>query len=444
MYNSHTMLILPVHSEKIPLDTLLPSWHKAAMNTKKFNTIVIGGGAAGLMAAGKAAQCGSKVLLLEKMGQTGRKIGISGKGRCNLTNSAPLGDFIAHFGKNGKFLRQCFNQFFTEDLVTFFEMRDLPLVTERGGRIFPKSSRALDVVKTLNLWLDEQNVTIRKNAAVNAIRVKNGKVSGVVCNGAELLCDNVILATGGKSYPRTGSTGDGYKLVSELGHSLVTLRPALVPLKCKDQDIKPLAGLSLKNINVRLYVNGKRKVQEFGEIAFTTTGLSGPVALTMSTTIVEYLNKKAKIRLSIDLKPALSDQQMTNRLIRDFEKRGGEPVESLLRGLIPSLLVDRCLNACQIPTDIDTRAFPVKMRNRLAGWLKNMPFDVTGYCGFDEAIVTAGGVNLKEIDPQTMESKLVDGLFIVGELLDIQADTGGYNLQAAFSTGWVAGSSVCS
>ena len=411
------------------------------MKQKRSKIIVIGGGAAGLMAAGRAAECGAQVTLLEKMKQTGRKIGISGKGRCNLTNSAPLPEFLSHFGRNGKFLRQCFGRFFTDDLIAFFENNGLPLVAERGGRIFPKSGKALDVVKTLNSWLNRQNVTVKKNSSVTSIVVQNNEVSGVICNGQRLSCDNIILATGGKSYPRTGSTGDGYKLASESGHTLTPIRPALVPLECKDKSLVQLAGLNLRNINVRLYINGKRKSQEFGEVIFTGSGISGPVILTLSSTIVDYLDSGNRVSLSIDLKPGLDDKQLANRLIRDFEKRGGEDVSSLLRGLIPYQLVDLCLDSCEIPADIDTRNFPAKTRRRLAAWLKDFRLDISGYRDFDEAIVTAGGVSLKEIEPKTMESKHVRGLFIVGELLDIQGDTGGYNLQAAFSTGWLAGSS---
>ena len=411
------------------------------MHQKKSKTIVIGGGAAGLIAAGRAAECGAHVVLLEKMGQTGRKIGISGKGRCNLTNSAELTEFISHFGKYGKFLRHCFDCFFTSNLVSFFEEKGLPLETERGGRIFPQSGRALDVVRVLNQWLIGQNVIIRKESPVTSILATNGRVAGVICNGEKLSCDNIILATGGKSYPRTGSTGDGYRLATELGHTLTPLRPALVPLECNDKRVTRMAGLNLKNVNVRLYINDKRKGQELGEITFSRTGVGGPVALTMSGTAVDCLNKGDKVSLSVDLKPGLSDIQLSNRLIRDFDKRKGEPIDSLLRGLMPSQLVDTCLASCEIPPDVDTRAFPAKMRKRLAVWLKNFRFEISGFRGFNEAIITAGGVRLKEIDPKTMESKYIKGLFIVGELLDLQADTGGYNLQAAFSTGWLAGSS---
>ena len=407
------------------------------MTQKKI--IITGGGAAGMMAAGRASEKGARVVLLEKMARTGRKIGISGKGRCNLTNSAELTDFLSHFGKNGRFLRQCFNHFFTDDLTSFFEKRGLSLVQERGGRIFPKSGRALDVVKTLNEWLVNGKVEIQLNSPVSKLLTQNGHISGVVCRGKTIPCKAVILATGGKSYPRTGSTGDGYHLASSLGHTLTPIRPALVPLVPEKKDLLALAGLTLKNVNIRLIVNGRRRKTGFGELSFTDSGISGPVPLSMSGFIVDSLRQGDNISMAIDLKPALDDRQLAKRLIRDFEKRRGEPISSLLRGLLPRQLVDLCLETCGISPDIDTHTFPAAKRKKLTAWLKNFQFTLTGYRDFDEAIVTAGGVKLAEIDPRTMESKLVKGLFIAGELLDIQADTGGFNLQAAFSTGWLAG-----
>jgi predicted Rossmann fold flavoprotein len=376
------------------------------------------------------------------MGQTGRKIGISGKGRCNLTNSAGLDEFLSRFGKNGRFLRQCFQQCFSQDLISFFENKGLPLVTERGGRVFPESSRALDVVKVLNNWLQTERVVVKKTTSATTILVKNGRVSGVVCNGETLACNSVILATGGKSYPRTGSTGDGYKLAEDLGHTIVPLRPALVPLISRDQKIHRMAGLDLRNVQVRLYLGGKRKGQEFGELSFTGFGLTGPVILTLSSMTVDALDSGQQVTLSLDLKPALDDKKLNNRLIRDLTSRGGEPIDSILRGLLPRQMIPICLEACEVPTNIDTKNFPGKIRKRLVQWLKDFRIEISGYRSYDEAIITAGGVSLKEIDPTTMESKIVRGLFLVGELLDLQADTGGYNLQAAFSTGWVAGNSV--
>ncbi len=405
-------------------------------------TIVIGGGASGIMAAGTAAQRGSEVILLEKMSQTGRKIGISGKGRCNLTNDAGLDDFLSRFGKNGRFLRQCFQQFFAKELISFFEGKNLPLVTERGGRIFPESGRALDVVKVLNDWLQTEGVKVIKTAPASSILANQGRVSGVVFNGKKLACENVILATGGKSYPRTGSTGDGYRLAEGLGHTIIPLRPALVPLVSRDPRVHRMAGLELRNVSVRVYLDGKRKSQEFGELAFTGFGLTGPIILTLSGGIVDALNNGKKVTLSLDLKPALDEVKLDNRLIRDLGSRAGEPIDSILRGLLPRQMIPICLESCDLPVKVDTRNFPGRMRKILVRWLKDFRIEISGYRTYDEAIITAGGVSLKEIDPRTMESKIVKGLYIVGELLDLQADTGGYNLQAAFSTGWVAGNLV--
>lgn len=404
--------------------------------------IVIGGGAAGLMAAGRAAERGARVVLLEKMGQTGRKIGISGKGRCNLTNSAELSDFLEQFGRNGRFLRQSFQQFFSHDLITFFTDLGLPVTCERGGRIFPQSGRALDVVKVLNSWLEEKSVSIKRSSPVNSLLIENNAIKGVIYGGKKLYSNNVILATGGKSYPRTGSTGDGYSLAAQGGHTIVDLRPALVPLRSKNIDFKGLNGLDLKNIQVRLFIDSKRKGQKFGELSFTHYGLTGPTILTLSGQIVDALKHNQKVSIGIDLKPALDDKKLHARLLRDFEKRGTEPIASVLRGLLPQKMVDYCMQACNIPSDQSVRDFPVKMRRQLVQWFKDFRVDIAGHRSWDEAIITAGGVSLKEINPKTMESKLVKGLHIAGELLDLNGNTGGYNLQAAFSTGFVAGSSV--
>ncbi len=376
-------------------------------------TIVIGGGAAGLMAAGRAAERGAKVILLEKMEKTGRKIGISGKGRCNLGNSDELADFLGHFGKNGNFLRQCFQQFFTAELTAFFEDRNLPLVVERGGRIFPAGGRALDVVRICNNWLKALPVTLRHSTAASSILVQDGRVCGVRCAGEELPCDNVILATGGKSYPRTGSTGDGYRLAADLGHSIVPVRPALVPLVCGDSQVHRMAGLELRNIEVRLFLDGKRKGRDFGELAFTGFGLSGPVILSLSGMVVDALDRGQKVTLALDLKPALSSDKLDARLLRDLAGRGGEPIAAILRGLLPREMIPLCMAACNLPENQDTVHFPAKKRNRLVQWLKDFRIDISGYRSFNEAIITAGGVSLKEIEPRSMESKLVQGLFIV-------------------------------
>ena len=410
----------------------------------KKNIIVIGGGASGLMAAGVAATNGARVILLEKMKTPARKIRITGKGRCNITNTAPLVDFIAHFGKSGRFLRQAFAQFFSSELITFLEGQGLKIGFERGGRVFPADGDAPLVARVLVDWVKEVGVELRTDVSVVDLLIKNDRVAGVVCNNnKKLYADAVILATGGASYPRTGSTGDGYRLAQSAGHTIVATRPALVPLRTAEKVVNCLAGLQLKNVNARLFINGKRKTQAFGELSFTKHGLSGPIILTLSSLVVDALRSKAQVAVILDLKPALDDAKLEARLQRDLKKRPHDPMNSFLRGLLPQELIPVCLDYAQVDLDMTAVMLPAQARKKIRHWLKNFRFEITGYGSLDEAIVTAGGVKTAEIDPCTMESKKSKGLHIVGELLDIQADTGGYNLQAAFSTGWVAGKAVC-
>jgi predicted Rossmann fold flavoprotein len=410
------------------------------MNKRK--VIVIGGGAAGLMAAGQAASSGADVLLLEKMKRPGRKICITGKGRCNLTNIAEMKEFIDHFGKNGRFLRQAFSRFFAPELMAFLEQQGLELVSERGGRVFPASGKAPDVVKIFQQWLQKCGVQIKTEARVELLLTTNGRVSGVLCDNEALGCDGVILATGGVSYAATGSTGDGYRLAAAVGHSVIPVRPALVPLEIAGDLTAPLDGLELRNINVRLICNGKRTRQAFGEMSFTKFGVTGPVILTLSGEVVDGLRREDSITLSLDLKPALDEQKLDARLLRDLESRGKEPMGSILRGLLPREMIPVCLKLTEIPADRLGGQVTASERKRLKTWLKDFRLEVSGHRPFTEAIVTAGGVDLKEVDPRTMESLKAPGLYLAGEVLDLQGDTGGYNLQAAFSTGWLAGRSA--
>lgn len=409
---------------------------------KKRKVIVVGGGAAGLMAAGQAVIAGAETIVLEKMKRPGRKICISGKGRCNLTNIAELPDFIAHFGKSGRFLRQAFARFFSTELIAFFEDQGLPIVKERGGRVFPASGKAPDVLAVLLKWLQKNKAEIRTSCPVESLLIKDGRIRGVKCAGETINGDAVILTTGGASYPATGSTGDGYTLAEQAGHTVVSVRPALVPIETGGISAGKMAGLNLRNINVRLYVDGKRTRQEFGELVFMEYGLSGPVILTLSGEIVDALRCDKKVEIAIDLKPALDDQKLEARLIRDLELRSTEQMQSVLRGLVPREMVSVCLELVGIDPLRTVGQLPAKERKRLRIWLKDFRLQVKGYRGFDEAIVTAGGVDTREVDPRTMESRKVEGLFFAGEVLDIQGDTGGYNLQAAFSTGWLAGRSA--
>ena len=403
--------------------------------------IVIGGGPAGLMAAGQAAEAGAETLLLEKMNRTGLKLCITGKGRCNITNITEISDFIAHFGKTGSFLRQAFARFFNTDLMEFLNELGLELVTERGGRVFPASGKATDVRKVLLQWNKKCKVRIKHSAPVDKILIHNKRVTGVVSEGKEILCDAVILATGGASYPATGSTGDGYRLCESAGHTVIPVRQALVPLVTFGGAAKRMTGLNLRNVNVRMLINGKKKRAEFGEVVFTEFGMTGPTILTLSGETVDSIRSGHKVTFSIDLKPALDEKKLEARLQRDIASRGREQISSLLRGLIPREMVPVCLDLIDIPADHPVCNISVKERTRIKTWLKDFRLEVVGYRPFTEAIITAGGIDTREIDPRTMESRKIKGLFLAGELLNIQADTGGYNLQAAFSTGWLAGRS---
>ncbi len=409
--------------------------------------IVIGGGPAGLMAAGQASLSGAQVILLEKMNRPGRKLAITGKGRCNLTNDTELSEFLAHFGQNGRFLRGAFHRFFVPELLEFFKQLGIQTVTERGGRIFPVSNDANEIVMALVNWAKATGVIIRPNTRVEQLVLAESRIGGVVVKNQnftteKLKADAVIIATGGASYPGTGSTGDGYRLAKAVGHSIVPIRPALVPLVTAGNLAARLQGLSLKNVGVKVFSDNKKIADEFGEMLFTHFGLSGPVILTISKLAVDALNAQQKVRISIDLKPALDDQKLDLRLQRDFAQHGKMQFKTVLKELLPQKLIPVCLDQVKIPPDKTCNQITSEERRRLRLWLKNFTFDVIGHRGFDEAIITAGGVALNEVDSQTMQSKIVQGLYFAGEVLDIDADTGGYNLQAAFSTGWLAGQSI--
>ena len=404
--------------------------------------VVVGGGAAGLMAAARAAECGADVVVLEKMATPARKLRITGKGRCNLTNSAEIDAFLSHFGRSGLFLRQSFSRFFSGELIDFFKDQGLAIVVERGGRIFPADGDAPAVARALTDWNYSCGVRIRTRCPVNRLIVSTGKITGVVCSGEQIDADRVIVATGGKSYPRTGSTGDGYRLARDVGHTLTPIKPALVPIIGANLDLREAAGLTLKNVRARLYLDRKRRCDEFGELTFTAGGLGGPIILTMSSLVVDALQAGSKVVVSLDLKPALDDAKLEARLLRDLHNRGREPMSSILRGMLPKQLVAHCLEEAGIDPAEQGNRLRSDQRKRLRVWLKDFRIEISGYGTFDEAIITSGGVSTREIDPTTMQSKFVKGLYFAGELLDIQADTGGYNLQAAFSTGWVAGNAA--
>jgi predicted Rossmann fold flavoprotein len=420
--------------------------------------IVIGGGPAGLMAAGQAATSGANTLLLEKMDQPGRKLRITGKGRCNLTNIAPIEDFIEHFHPNGRFLYSAFSRFFSDDLITFLNALGVATNTERGGRIFPISNDAQEIVDALTGWAQKQGVAIRTQTKAEKLLVEQSRIVGVEtihhsrskhpkkANDQppyqRFLVKKVILATGGASYPGTGSTGDGYRLAKAVGHNIVPIRPALVPLETQGETALRLKGLSLRNVNVTLFVDGKKIAEAFGEMLFTHFGLSGPIILTLSRRAVDALRERREVALSIDLKPALDDAKLDARLLRDIDAHGKQYYRTLLQGLLPKKLIAVCIELTGIPADKLANQITSEERIRLRTWLKDFRFQITGHRSFDQAIITAGGIDLREVDPRRMASRMIDGLYFAGEVLDIDADTGGFNLQAAFSTGWLAGQSA--
>jgi predicted Rossmann fold flavoprotein len=405
--------------------------------------VVVGGGAAGLMAAGQAAVV--PTLLLERMPRLGTKLRITGKGRCNLTNTADLDDFLTHFafpdreGASQYFLRNAFARFFAPDTIAFFENLDVPVVVERGGRVFPASSDASQVADALARFARERGVQIRLRSRVDRLLCEGGSVQGVALDsGQRVSAGAVIVATGGASYPKTGSSGDGYRLAEQVGHNIVPIRPALVPLVVAGSDPQAMMGLSLRNVDVRLLLDGQEFARDFGEMLFTHYGVSGPIILTLSGPAVARLGQGC-LEMSINLKPALSPEQLDARLQRDLDRFGKRTYRNLLKGLLPQKMIDVVVARTGIPPDKPGHQIAADERRRLRELLHDFRLTIVGHRPLDEAIVTAGGVDTGEIDPRTMASRIVKGLYFAGEVLDIQADTGGYNLQAAFSSGYVAG-----
>ena len=406
----------------------------------QYEVIVVGGGAAGLLAAGRAAESGAKVLLLEKMNQPGRKLRITGKGRCNLTNIAPMREFMDHIGENSRFLRHAFSCFFSKELIEFFENKGVPITVERGERAFPSSEQAQDIFNALVRWVEKLKVEVRKESCVTKLIVSEGVISGVEVNNTTIFNANkVIIATGGASYPATGSTGDGYRLAKSLGHTVTPIRPALVPLETKGNTAQELQGLSLKNVKASIWIDGKKKGDEFGEMMFTHFGITGPIVLTLSRKFSLEIQAKKQIICSIDLKPALDDPKLDARLLRDLNEHGKMKFQSVLKLWLPGKLASLAGDLLKISGDKLCHQISAEERKRIRLWLKDFRFEITGSRSFSEAIITAGGVELKEVDAKTMESKIIKGLFFAGEVLDLDADTGGYNLQIAFSTAWLAG-----
>lgn len=408
----------------------------------KADVLVIGAGAAGMMAAGTAAQRGLRVCLLEKNQKPGRKIGITGKGRCNLTNNCSVQNFIASVPTNGRFLFGAASRFSPSDVMTFFEKLGLPLKTERGSRVFPQSDKAADVVEALTRFVVSCGVRMIHGKAERLL-IAGGRIRGAeLQNGETILAENVIVCCGGKSYPATGSTGDGYLFASQAGHTITSLRPSLVPLIARDSDCAEMMGLSLKNIFIHVVdtQDGRVIYEDFGELLFTHFGLSGPVILSASAHMREM--SSGRYRIEIDLKPGLSPEKLDARLVRDFQENQNRDFENSLSALLPRLVIPAAVRRSGIPPHLKCNLVTREMRHDFAVLLKSFSVTIDGFRPIEEAVVTSGGVSVKEVNPKTMQSKLVKGLYFAGEVLDVDAYTGGYNLQIAFSTGRLAGNSV--
>ena len=390
------------------------------------------------MAAGRAAEQGCRVLLLEKMGRVGVKLSLTGKGRCNLTNGGDLPTFITSFRHNGKFLYNVFSRFFNDDLISFFTSRGLPVIEERGRRIFPVSSRAQDVVRILRGYANSHGAVTQIHSPVREILAEDQQIIGVRTDSSAFETPKVILATGGASYPQTGSSGDGFRMAEKLGHTIQRIRPALVPLEIEESYVRELQGLGLKNVKVSLLADGRKAGEEFGEMLFTHFGVSGPIILTLSGLAVDRLSS-ARVDLSIDFKPALSPEQVESRLIREFQRHRQKRILNILPYLLPKRLVPIFIQRIGISPGVKGDEVPSAARKRLLHLLKDWRLTVKSSRPLDEAIITAGGISVKEVHPSTLESKIIRGLHFCGEILDVDGKTGGYNLQAAFSTGWVAG-----
>ena len=407
------------------------------------NVIVIGGGAAGLMAAGTAAANGNRVLLLERNERPGRKLMITGKGRCNVTNDCTLiNDLVANVPTNGRFLHGAFSRFMPADVMDFFEERGVPLKIERGNRVFPQSDRAADIVDALVRYCEETGVLIQKGRAT-ALRIETGKVTGVETEAGELLpCDQAIVCTGGVSYPQTGSTGDGYALARQAGHKIAEPQPSLVSLVCHEGFCSDLQGLSLRNVAIHVFdeTTYQEIYSDFGEMLFTHFGVSGPMILSASCHMKNM--EKGRYRIHIDLKPALTHEQLDLRVQRDFAAASNKNFINALDALLPKKLVPVVVRLVGVKPATKVNQITRETRAKLVNLLKDLCVTVQGFRPVSEAIITRGGVQVKEVDPKTMQSKLCEGLFFAGEVLDVDAYTGGFNLQIAFATGHLAGMRV--
>lgn len=404
---------------------------------EKFDVIVIGAGAAGMMAAVTAARNGAKTAVIEPNEKVGRKLAITGKGRCNLTNNSDNENILKNIPRNPRFMYSALSMFSAEDTMNFFEWGGVPLKTERGNRVFPVSDKAYDIVDALFFAMKDEGVTLIRGR-VTDILTEDSTVKGVKTESGNILGDRVILATGGMSYPVTGSTGDGYKLAERLGHTVTELKPSLVPLETRE-NCAEMMGLSLKNVTLTLRDNEKNKnvFSEMGEMLFTHFGISGPLVLSASS----RMNKvtEGKYTALIDLKPALDMQQLEKRIMRDFDERKNMQLDNALRKLLPEKIILPLLKKAEVSPTKQVNSVTKAERGAILSAIKAFSLSVTAYRPISEAIITDGGISVKEINPKTMESKLIKGLYFAGEIIDVTGFTGGYNLQIAFSTGYAAG-----
>lgn len=409
---------------------------------EKFDTLIIGGGPAGLMAAIRASSFGQRVAVVEKNPSVGEKLLISGRGRCNFTNGEDdINAFISRYGDNGKFLYSAFSKFGPRQTLVFFANIGLEFVEERGKRIFPKEGGSQKVLDRLLLECKKNNVKILRSSPVKALKLKDGRVNYIITDANEYSADKYIIATGGKSYPRTGSTGDGYDFARQAGHTITELYPALVPIRTRETWPKLASGCNLRNVRLHVLLDGKKCAERFGEMEFTNFGVSGPIVMELSTHVPDWQKQCEELTLSLDLKPSLTHEILTGRVKREIAKfRGHKRFAGLVRMLVPAALVRLIIELGDIPHDKPIEYITDEEIADFVSLLKDIRMTVNGLWGFNNAVVTRGGVSLKEIDPATMRSKLCDNLYFAGEVLDLNGPSGGFNLQICWSTGYIAGS----
>ena len=407
------------------------------------NVIVIGGGASGILAAIGAAECGHAVTIYEKNEKLGKKIYITGKGRCNITNAQDIDMILKNVVRNNKFLYSAFYTYTNDNIVSLINEMGVPTKIERGNRVFPVSDKSADVIWALNKRLKQLNVKCLYKYCAKKILVDNGNAVGILFdNGEKVYADDIIIATGGNSYQTTGSTGDGYKMAKEVGHTITDIYPSLVPFNTKEEFVKDLQGLSLKNVQGTFYEDDKEIYSDFGEMLFTHFGVSGPIVLSASSYITEKVSNGKNIKLKIDLKPALSFDELDNRITRDFNENINKDFRNALNNLLPKKIIPVVIELAAIDEFKKVHDITREERHRLVSTIKGLTVTLTSTRGFSEAIITRGGINTKEVSSSTMESKIINKLFFTGEVLDVDALTGGYNLQIAYSTGYLAGISV--